>query len=393
MHLDLLDGLLAIAIVLFALAGYRRGFAVGVLALVGFVGGGIAGTRLAIPIANGLSSLPRSAVGLVVVLLMATLGQAIASVLGGAVRRRLSWRPLRAADSMAGAVLSIIPVLFLAWLLGRAVLRTPYQALVRQVQGSQILTAVNTAIPGSVDGWFADFFHLVESDAFPALFAGTGADRLIPVAAPNPALVHNPKILAAAASVVKVVGLAPECARRIEGSGFIYAAQHVLTNAHVVAGVGRPTIQVPGGGNYTATVVLYDPKTDIAVLDVPGLTGRLLRFAGAVGTGASAVVAGYPEDGPFAAESARVRIREEVTGPDIYGSAQVTREVYALRSLVRPGNSGGPLLSTTGGVYGVVFAAATGDPTTGYALTAAQVRRDAAAGADRTVSVSTDGCD
>jgi S1-C subfamily serine protease len=393
MHLDLLDAVLAVAIVLAAFAGYRRGFVAGLLSLVGFIGGGILGTRLAVPVADWLSSLPRSAVGLVVVLLFASLGQAIAAVLGAAIRRRLRWRPLRAVDSLAGAVLSIIPVLFIAWLLGRAVLRTPYQSLAHQVQHSRILTAVDTAMPSSVDNWFADFFRLVESNAFPALFSGTGADRLIPVAAPNPALVHNTTILAAATSVVKVVGLAPECARRIEGSGFIYADQHILTNAHVVAGVGKPTVQVPGGGNYTAHVVLYDPRTDIAVLDVPGLTGRVLSFATAVDTGASAVVAGYPEDGPFSVEPARVRVREEVSGPDIYGTAQVTREVYALRSLVRPGNSGGPLLSPSGGVYGVVFAAATGDPDTGYALTAAQVRHDAGAGATRTSAVSTDGCD
>ncbi|MHB8450354.1 MAG: trypsin-like peptidase domain-containing protein, partial [Mycobacteriales bacterium] len=118
-----------------------------------------------------------------------------------------------------------------------------------------------------------------------------------------------------------------------------------------------------------------------------------LKFAGPVDTGASAIVAGYPEDGPFNAVPARVRVREEVRGPDIYQNRQVTRQVYALRSTVQPGNSGGPLLSPSGGVYGVVFAASTTDPQTGYALTAAQVASDAQSGSSATAPVSTEGCD
>jgi S1-C subfamily serine protease len=61
--------------------------------------------------------------------------------------------------------------------------------------------------------------------------------------------------------------------------------------------------------------------------------------------------------------------------------------------VVRPGNSGGPLLAADGRVYGMVFADAADDPRTGYALTAREVRPDATAGAGATAAVSTLSCD
>jgi len=142
-----------------------------------------------------------------------------------------------------------------------------------------------------------------------------------------------------------------------------------------------------------ARVVLFDADRDVAVLAVPGLGRPALAFAGVAASNDSAVVAGYPLGGPFTAVAARVRSREQVRGPNIYQDRTVTREVYALRAVVRPGNSGGPLLAPDGSVYGVVFAAAVDDPQTGYALTGAEVAADARTGATATTPVGTRGCD
>jgi S1-C subfamily serine protease len=128
-------------------------------------------------------------------------------------------------------------------------------------------------------------------------------------------------------------------------------------------------------------------------LDVPGLVGSTLKFAGSIGRGQSAIVTGYPENGPFTAIAARVRSVQDARGPDIYQNRQVTRQIYSLYSTVRPGNSGGPLLTPGGRVAGIVFAAAVDNPHTGYALTAAEVASDAATGATATATVSTEGCD
>ena len=57
---------------------------------------------------------------------------------------------------------------------------------------------------------------------------------------------------------------------------------------------------------------------------------------------------GYPEDGPFDVRPARVRDRERISGRDIYGQLSVDRDIYTIRSVVRSGNSGGPLIATDG---------------------------------------------
>jgi S1-C subfamily serine protease len=194
--------------------------------------------------------------------------------------------------------------------------------------------------------------------------------------------------------VVKVQGTAPSCDRSIEGSGFVYATNHVLTNAHVVAGVQpRPQVTTPDVVSYQAQVVLYDPQIDIAVLYVPGLNLAPLHFATQQGVGSDAVVAGYPLNHPFTAVPARIGAVQEAEGPDIYQTGTVDRQIYEINAIVQPGNSGGPLIAPDGAVYGVVFAAAVGVANTGFALTAAEVQGDATAGATETLPVSTQGCD
>jgi len=131
--------------------------------------------------------------------------------------------------------------------------------------------------------------------------------------------------------------------------------------------------------------VIFDPQRDIAVLAVPGLPAPALKTGADAGRGTSAVVAGFPEDGPYRLAPARVRTVIQARGNDIYDRPGITREVYSLYARVRPGNSGGPLLSTRGQVIGIVFATSLDDPNTGYALT----MREAAPVLDRATSAST----
>jgi S1-C subfamily serine protease len=139
-------------------------------------------------------------------------------------------------------------------------------------------------------------------------------------------------------------------------------------------------------------VVVFDPRTDIAVLYVPGLPLRPLGFGTVPDRGGDVVALGYPNDGPLTASAGRVRGIINAAGEDIYGNATVTRQVIAIRAVVRPGNSGGPLVDVGGQVVGVVFAASVDDPETGYALTVQEVAAAAAAGRTRTAAVSTGPC-
>jgi S1-C subfamily serine protease len=197
----------------------------------------------------------------------------------------------------------------------------------------------------------------------------------------------------ASRSVIKVLGTAPSCSRRIEGSGFVYAKERVMTNAHVVAGTERVEVETKSG-RLAGTVVVYDPRRDLAVINVPGLRAPVMPFVEKpAATGANAIVLGYPLDGPYDAQSARVRDVSKITGPDIYDSGQeVTREIYTIRALVRSGNSGGPLVAPNGRVLGVIFAAAADNRNVGFAVTANEAAGVAQRGTERTRGVRTGDC-
>jgi S1-C subfamily serine protease len=243
---------------------------------------------------------------------------------------------------------------------------------------------------------FSDFRRLLASNStYAEVFSGIGAARILAIPAPDPGVLNSPGFRAAEDRVVKVQGVAPSCQRSIEGSGFVISADHIMTNAHVVAGVTQnQRVSTLDGRTLRATVVFYDPQVDVAVLYVPDLKLTPLRFAGPASPGDNALVAGYPLNAQsLHAVPARIGGIQNAQGPNIYQTSTVTRQIYEIRSVVESGNSGGPLLSPQGTVDGVVFAAAVGVSDTGFALTAAQVSADATQGEQATTPVSTMGCD
>jgi S1-C subfamily serine protease len=393
---DLLDLILLVLVAAFAVSGYRQGFIIGALSFAGFLAGAVVGALFAPSIARGITSdsAQQALIAVVVVFVAAMVGQLIAAAIGAAMRSRLTWRPVTYLDAAGGSVVSVVSVLLIAWLIGSSMQNAPFPAITNQVNNSAVLRVVDRVMPPAAQTMFSDFRRLLASGPYPDVFGGIGAEAPLTVAPPSSKYLHYPAIRRDEPSIVKVMGTAPSCSRRIEGSGFVISPDHVLTNAHVVAGVTQgPDVFTPSGATYPARVVFFDPKVDISVLYVPGLPAPPLRFAGPAGTGTSAVVAGYPLDHPFTLVPARVGGVQDATAPDIYQTAEVTRQIYALRALIQPGNSGGPLIDPqTGAVYGVIFAAATGVKDVGYALTASQVSSDEQAGANSTTAVSTQSC-
>jgi S1-C subfamily serine protease len=179
------------------------------------------------------------------------------------------------------------------------------------------------------------------------------------------------------------------------GTGFVYAPERVMTNAQIVAGSRGPVeVSAPSDARrYQATVVLYDPRRDIAVLAVPGLRAPALTFNPAGASRSAAVILGYPSYSALVANPARIRARRIAVGPDIYRSpSPVRREIFSIRANVPGGRSGAPLLATDGTVYGIVFAAALDADETAYALTAKEITPDAQAGRTADQAVPTQGC-
>ncbi|MEU6085868.1 MarP family serine protease [Streptomyces sp. NPDC047085] len=391
--MDLLDLVLVLVILLYAVAGYRRGLVAGCVSLAGFVGGAVVGVWV-LPWVTGLvtrGSVTATVLAVLTVLVPGVVGHELAGRLALRLRHELDREgrgPLRVTDGIGGAVANSVAVLIVAWVAASVLGAAPSQTLTTEIRNSALLDAVQRTMPETTPAWFSRATSALTEAGFPQVFNPFENESTARVAAPSGDSVTTDATRAAQLSTVKIEGASGTEGR--EGSGFVYAPRHVMTNAHVVAGIDHPSVRVGGiGGAYEARVVLFDPNRDVAVLYVPRLRAPVLRFDGLARRGEAAVVAGYPQDGSLNLQAATVGNRVRATGQNIYNDRTVTREIYSIRSTVRPGNSGGPLLTTGGRVFGMVFARSTSDSETGYALTADEVAGDATRAATATVPVDT----
>lgn len=394
----MLDLLLLVVVAAFAVSGYRQGFIVGVLSFLGFVGGALLGAEFGPDIAHALvgGQDQQDIVAVILLVSFAVIGQFVASAVGAAMRSTVTRHSATVADSIGGSLVSIVSVLLIAWVVGSVLNGSPFPVVDQQINNSLVLKTLDRFMPQPAKTMFSDFRRLLDSNStYAEVFSGIGEDRILTIPAPDPAVLGSAGYQRARESVVKVQGVAPSCGEEIEGSGFVISPDHILTNAHVVAGVTlHQTVTTTNGQVLSATVVLYDPQVDVAVLYVPGLDLPSLQFGPQANAGDEAVVAGYPLNAASLQQAAaRIGGTQEAVGANIYHTATVTRQVYEIRAVVEFGNSGGPLLSGSGEVDGVVFAAVEGVSDTGYALTGAEVLPDARMGASATVPVSTQMCD
>ena len=389
--MNALDWVLVLLVAAYAVSGYWQGFIAGAFATGGLLLGGLVGIWLAPQLlGDAAPALWVSLAALFVVLVCASGGQAILQYVGVRIRSRIRWQPVRALDALGGAALSMVAVLVVAWALGLAVsgARLPWASA--EVQSSKVLRQVNEVMPADAVQALNSFNDVVGASFFPRYLEPFAKERIADVGPPPGRIGRDPDVQRAQRSVFKVRG-ENNCDRGVEGTGFLYASGRVMTNAHVVGGVDNPLV-VDGERELPAEVVYYNPDIDIAVLAVDGLEGPALRFDRNGAPRQAAAVLGYPQDGPYDVQAARIRAEQRLRSPDIYNEGTVIREVFSLRALVRPGNSGGPLVSSAGRVLGVIFAASVTDENTGYALTTDQVGPAAAEGLARTASVDTGRC-
>ncbi|MGW7720381.1 MarP family serine protease [Streptomyces chartreusis] len=388
--MDLLDILLLLVILAYAVSGYRRGLVAGCVSLAGFVGGAVIGVWI-LPwmmdlVTPGTTQATVTAV--LTVLVPAVAVHELAGRLALRLRRELDRGPLRVADGVGGAVANSVAVLIVAWVAASVLAASSSPLLTSAIRDSRLLGTVQDAMPDTTPAWFSRATSALTEAGFPQVFNPFENESTAEVAKPTGDSVTAAATNAAKLSTVKIEGSSGTQGR--EGSGFVYSPRHVMTNAHVVAGIDEPSVRIGGvGRSYESRVVLFDPERDVAVLYVPELRAPVLKFDDEAGRGDSAVVAGYPEDGDLNLQAATVANRVRATGQNIYNDDTVTREIYSIRSTVRPGNSGGPLLTTDGKVFGVVFARSTSDDETGYVLTAAEVASDARRAANATQPVDT----
>jgi S1-C subfamily serine protease len=386
-----LDVILIIILVMYAASGFVQGFLVNLAATMGLVAGGMLGVVIVPSLLpeNG-PTLSSSLLALALVVAAAGVGQVIGTSVGSAAREGVRRSPAQFFDAVGGSIVSMAAVLVVSWAIGYAVSGTGVPYLSTAARDSVILGKVNGVMPHQATSMLRAFNRTLDANVFPRYIDPFQDENIRSIAPPDQSALQAAGVRQASASVVRILGVA-NCGRGIEGSGFVFAPGRVMTNAHVVAGVSSPTVEV-NGERLPARVVVYDPKMDVAVLAAKGIQRPALRFDLAGEPGEDAVVLGYPENGPFDARAARIRSQITMRSPDIYDQGQHLRRVFALRGLVRSGNSGGPLVSTNGNVLGVIFAASVTDSSTGYALTAEQVQPVAAEGRNATDTVGTGGC-
>ena len=349
--MDALDLILIAVILASAFRGFRRGAAVQILSYGGALGGlalGVVLVLLVCPHVSGQHA--KTVVALVLLLVPAAVLAASGRQLGAGLWRRLRRARFGAVDATGGAVTATGGALVVVWLLASILVNSQFPLVANQIDGSGVVRFVTNVMPpiptalAPVERFLSDEGLQLVADGFIQL-AG-------PVPYPSTAEVRA-GATRAAPSTVKVVAVG--CGEVQEGSGFAVAPGLVVTNAHVVAGTQSIRVE-DSAGYHVAVVELFDPEFDLAILRVRGLAEPALTIdPDTVGRATRAVVLGYPEGGPLAVDPAGVRSEILATGLDIYGENPSVRDVYVIQALVRPGNSGGPLVEPDGVVIGVVF--------------------------------------
>jgi S1-C subfamily serine protease len=372
------DWIAAAVIALAALNGFRRGLVAGALSLAGIVAGAYIGAKLAPQFLSGDESAYTPLVALGGAVVLGALLQSLGGVAGATIRTSLlSLPPLRLLDTLGGIVLGAVTGAALVWVAGAVALHVPGQTQLREeVQRSRVLRELNERVPPArlLDA-------IARVDPFAAI---AGPQARVPP--PDPALLGDPGVRSARASVLRVTGSA--CGLGISGSAWVARPNVVVTNAHVVAGMRDARVHRADGSTLDADVVAFDARNDVAVLRVAGLGGRPLPLVDP-DEGTAVAILGYPENGPFTATAGRIGQTGNILTDDAYGRGPVSRRITTLRGVVRRGNSGGPAVDAQGRVQATIFAARVGSAA-GYGVPAGIVR--AALASVGTATVSTGPC-
>jgi S1-C subfamily serine protease len=370
---DIVLGISAVAAIA---VGWRRGALRTAMSMVGLIGGLWIGLELAplivgwvMPSGSG-SAIARTIIAAGIVLVCGTVLYAVTATLGGMLHGRAGRRgALGAVDSTGGAVVGVVAWAAVVWLVAGFVQASSLYPASQLASSSRIVSVLDQLAPVAPATALGALDNALASAGLPQVF--NGGEVIPDTAAPDPTI--PAAVQAEAASVVKVEAIESSCSMESSGSGWVESRGIIVTNAHVVAGSSSVQVETQDGVEHDASVVAFDPERDVAVLSVPGLSAPTLPTGSNLAAGQDAVVAGYPGGGPYAVDAARVRGELTATGTDIYQRNTVVRQIYSLRTTVRPGNSGGPLFDDAGQVVGMVFARSTTDSDTGYALTLQEV--------------------
>src|SRR5262249_39913148 len=144
----------------------------------------------------------------------------------------------------------------------------------------------------------------------------------------------------------------PEAEVTISGSGFFVAPNRVVTNNHGVRGCTKAIqVRYPERASYTATISGQDSTNDLLLLhtEMPNLSVASFRFQPLLGEAVATY--GFPYSGVLSSSG-------NFTWGNITALSGMKDDTRFLQTStpIQPGNSGGPLLDSSGRVVGVVVA-------------------------------------
>ncbi len=365
------DVTIVVAVVIFAVVGWRDGLIRAVLAYAGFLVGAATGVALApVLLARFNLSVWSALVAIALVVAGAWIGRWVAVKVDHTLRLWSGWQPLDWIDRPGGALVGAAAAIGTAWMLALAVANSAVPDLSAAVSRSVIVQAMNKFPPPFSDFIADEFVMLGRELDYPRYVDVLTAERIVDADAAPASVTQEEAILDAAPSVMRIVArLSANTAN--EGTGFVVAPGRLMTAAHVVGGAAKITVDTPGG-TVAGKIVYCDPLHDVAVVETSVLAVDPLKFADA-SAGDVAATIGFPADGPKTIRPARIRALQDWQSADIWGKGRYAHDGYQIRSHVQGGNSGGPLVDPRGRALGVVVAASRADRMTGYVLTRTQV--------------------
>ena len=371
-----IDVAIASLVVVAALRGWSQGLLRQIGALLGRALGLVGGAYVAASVAPRISAVGWRPLDVVLIIVFATvLGGLAMRFAGGVFSNRLREHHLGLVDSLAGASVGAVGTLLACWFVAALLAVVPWGSLSQSINRSVVLREVGRVLPAppAIAGRIQGILGQLN---VPSLFARVVAPTLPGVAHGVFTTRHH----VSGPGAVVAVAASGDCRLSAFATGVVVAPGEVVTVAHALA--GQRSVVVDG---HRGRVVLFDPRWDVALVRVGGLSAPALNWGAGLARGTRATLVGYVNAGDRVASSAVSLGAVSGPGRDIYSGPVFTRTMDVVATTMSPGESGAPLV-VSGAFAALADTRAVFDTSLVYAVPVARVRAELARAGARTVS-------
>ena len=142
------DLLVLIALLITAYGGFKNGFIQTIFKTIGYIAGGVAGVAIAVEVMSTWSNNLAKATGVIIlILLLATVGEFILGKISLGFRKVLFISPLKFLDSLLGAALATLRTILITYLIAVILISTPWSVGDKYITSSQFYTYTDSHLP------------------------------------------------------------------------------------------------------------------------------------------------------------------------------------------------------------------------------------------------------